>query len=92
VPPIGPAPVLALLVGIFHTGIYLFLWGAFGVRLIFVLLAAVLGAFAGQALGTRLGDPLLIGDFGLLWSSVLAWVGIAIAAAAGMVAAPTRRR
>jgi hypothetical protein len=92
VPPIGPAPVLALLVGTFPTGIYLFLRGAFGIRLIFVLLAAVLGAFAGQALGTRLGDPLLIGDFGLLWSSVLAWVGIAIAAAAGMVAAPTRRK
>jgi hypothetical membrane protein len=92
VPPIGPAPVLALLVGIFHTGIYLFLWGALGVRLIFVLLAAVLGAFAGQALGARLGDPLLIGDFGLLWASVLAWVGIAIAAAAGMVAAPGSRR
>lgn len=90
-PPIGPAPVLALLVGIFHTGIYLFLRGAFGVRLIFVLLAAVLGAFAGQALGTRLGDPLLIGDFGLLWSSVLAWVGIAIATAAGMVTAPGRK-
>lgn len=91
-PPIGPAPVLALLVGIFHTGIYLFIRGRFGIQLVFVALAAVLGAFAGQALGTRLGDPLLIGDFGLLWSSVLAWVGIAIATAAGMVAAPARRR
>lgn len=90
-PPIGPAPVLALLVGIFHTGVYLFIRGTLEVRLIFVLLAAVLGAFAGQALGARLGDPLLIGDFGLLWSSVLAWVGIAIAAAAGMVAAPGRK-
>lgn len=87
-PPIGPAPVLALLVGIFHTGVYLLIRGTLGIRLIFVLLAAVLGAFAGQALGTRLGDPLSIGDFGLLWSSVLAWVGIAIAAAAGMVASP----
>jgi hypothetical membrane protein len=91
VPPIGPAPVLALLVGVFHTGVYLLLHGTLGVRIIFVLLAAILGAFAGQALGARLGDPLLIGDFGLLWSSVLAWVGIAIAAAAGMVAAPARK-
>ena len=85
-PPIGPAPVLAILVGVFHTGIYMFLRGRVGVHLIFVLLAAILGAFAGQALGGRLGDPLLIGDFGLLWSSVLAWVGIAIVAAAGVVA------
>jgi len=89
---IGPAPVLALLVGVFHTGVYLLIGGTIGVRLIFITLAAVLGAFAGQALGARLGDPLLIGDFGLLWSSVLAWVGIAIAAAAGMVAAPGGRR
>jgi hypothetical protein len=91
-PPIGPAPVLALLVGVFHTGVYLLIRGKLGVQVIFVLLAAVLGAFAGQALGSRLGDPLLIGDFGLLWSSVLAWVGIAIAAAAGMVASPSKRR
>jgi hypothetical protein len=92
VPPIGPAPVLALLVGIFHTGVYLLLRGTLGIRIIFVLLAAILGAFAGQALGTRLGDPLLVGDFGLMWSSALAWVGIAIAAAAGMVAAPGKKR
>jgi len=91
-PPIGPAPVLALLVGIFHTGVYLLIRGKLGVQVIFVVLAAVLGAYAGQALGARLGDPLSIGDFGLLWSSLLAWVGIAIAAAAGMVAAPTKRR
>ena len=91
-PPIGPAPVLAVLVGIFHTGIYLFLRGRFSVQLVFVLLAAILGAFAGQALGARLGDPLMIGDFGLLWSSIVAWIGIAIAAAAGMVAAPSRKR
>ena len=90
-PPIGPAPVLALLVGIFHTGIYLVLRGRFSVQLIFVALAAILGAFAGQALGSRLGDPLMIGDFGLLWSSIVAWIGIAIAAAAGMLAAPARK-
>ena len=84
--------MLALLVGLFHTGIFLFIRGRFSVQLVFVALAAVLGAFAGQALGARLGDPLLIGDFGLLWSSILAWVGIAIAMAAGMVAAPSRRR
>jgi hypothetical protein len=90
VPAIGPAPVLAVLVGLFHTGIYVALRGRVGIQLVFVLLAAVLGAFAGQALGVRLGDPLLIGDFGLLWASVLAWVGIIIAVAASFVATPHR--
>lgn len=89
-PPIGPAPVLAVLVGLFHTGIYLAVRGRFGVQIIFVALAAILGAFAGQALGVRLGDPLAIGDFGLVWSSILAWVGIAIAVGASMVALPNR--
>jgi hypothetical protein len=91
-PPIGPAPVLAVLVGLFHTGIYLIIRGRLGVQAVFVGLAAILGAFAGQALGVRLGDPLLIGDFGLVWSSALAWVGIVIAAAAGMVASVNRSR
>jgi len=91
-PPIGPAPVLAVLVGLFHTGIYLVARGRLGLQVIFVALAAILGAFAGQALGVRLGDPLAIGDFGLVWSSVMAWVGIAIAVGASMVALPNRQR
>ena len=90
-PPIGPAPVLALLVGIFHTGVYLLLRGSISGQVVLVLLAAVLGAFAGQALGARLGDPLSIGDFGLVWSSVVAWIGIAIAAAASFLTAPGKR-
>ncbi|MDP8904690.1 MAG: hypothetical protein M3N29_05145 [Chloroflexota bacterium] len=87
-PEIGPAPVLALLVGAFHTGLYLAIRGRFGTSVAFVLLAAVLGALAGQALSRRLGDPLLIGDFGLLWSSLLAWLGIVVVAAASMLAPP----
>jgi hypothetical protein len=91
-PPIGPAPVLAVLVGLFHTGIYLVVRGRLGLQVIFVASAAILGAFAGQALGVRLGDPLAIGDFGLVWSSVMAWVGIVIAVGASMVAMPNRQR
>jgi len=87
-PGIGPAPVLAVLVGLFHTGIYLVVRGRLGIEVIFVALAAVLGAFAGQAIGIRLGDPLAIGDFGLVWSSLMAWVGIVIAVGASMVALP----
>lgn len=88
-PDLGPAPILAVLVGLFHTGLYLFLRGSAGLRLPFVALAAVLGAFGGQALALRLGDPLLIGDFGLLWSSLIAWVGIVLIVAASMLS-PTR--
>jgi hypothetical protein len=87
VPEIAPAPVLSVLVGLFHTGIYLLIRGYAGFRLAFVGLAAILGAYAGQALGARLGDPLAIGDFGLLYASILSWVGILVIVAASVMAA-----
>jgi hypothetical protein len=90
-PEIGPAPVLALLVGLFHTGLYLLLRGSAGLRLPFVALASVLGAFAGQQLGARLGDPLMVGDFGLVWSSLVAWIGIVLIVAASLLS-PSRDR
>jgi hypothetical protein len=86
---IGPAPVLAVVVGLFHTGLFMLIRGSVGFRLPFVFVAAVLGAFAGQAVGGRLGDPLSIGDFGLVWASALAWLGIGIIVAASMLA-PSR--
>lgn len=85
-PEVGPAPVLAVLVGLFHTGLYLVIRGSLGLRLPFVALAAILGAYGGQALGARLGDPFSIGDFGLLWASLLAWLGIGLIVAAGLLA------
>lgn len=90
-PEVGPTPVLAVLVGLFHTGLYLLVRGTGGLRLAFVALAAIVGAYAGQALGARLGDPLAIGDFGLLWASLLAWLGIVIIAAASFVASASAR-
>ena len=83
---IGPAPVLAILLGLFQTGVYLFVRGSAGIRLPLVALASVLGAFAGQALALRLGDPVPIGDFGLVWSSLLSWLGIVLILAASMLA------
>ena len=75
---IGPAPVLAVLVGVFHTALYVFARGNAGGRLPQTNLAAVLGAWAGDELGGRLDvDPLTIGDFRLLSASLVAWVGIA---------------
>ena len=90
-PDIGPAPVLALLVGLFWTGVYLLIRGAGGLVVPLIALAAILGAYAGQQLGLRLGDPLLIGDFGLLWSSVVSWIGIVLIVAASMLS-PSRNR
>jgi len=79
VPLIGPSLVLALLVGIFWTVFAVLVTGVAGARLPFVLVLAVLGAWAGDALGSRLGiDLLRIGDFRLLAASLGAWAGIGL--------------
>ena len=64
---IGPALPLALLVGLLNTAIYVLLRGDAGGRLPLTYVAAVLGAWAGAAVGGRLGiDVLTIGDFALI--------------------------
>lgn len=71
------ALVLAVLVGGFHTGLYLFLTGRLGFRTILTFVAAALGAWAGDAVARLLGvDPIRIGDFRLLAASVVAWGAI----------------
>lgn len=88
---IGPAPVLALLVGIFHTALYVLIRGSAGGQLPLLLLAAFLGAWAGDAIGARLGlDLLRIGDFHTVGASLVAWVGIG-AVSIVSVLGPTRR-
>jgi len=78
---LGPAPILALLVGILHVSVYVLIRGRAGQRLPILVLAAFLGAWAGDALAGRLGiDPFRIGDFHLIGASILAWVGIVIVA------------
>lgn len=89
---IGPAPILALLVGLFHTSLYVLVRGSAGGQLPLLLVAAVLGAWAGDAVGARLGiDILRIGDFRLLPASVLAWVGIVFVTIVAILG-PTRRK
>jgi hypothetical protein len=74
---IGPAPILALFVGGFHTALFMFLRGRGGGQLLISFAAAALGAWAGDAVGGRLGiDPIRIGDFHLIAASVVAWGGI----------------
>lgn len=78
---LGPAPILALLVGIVHVSIYVLIRGSAGQRLPWLMGAAFLGAWAGDALAGRLEvDPVRIGDFHLIGASILAWVGIAAVA------------
>ena len=88
---IGPAPVLALLVGIFHTALYVLIRGSAGGQLPLLILAAFLGAWAGDELGARLGfDLVRIGDFRFAAASLLAWVGIGMVSIMAILG-PTRR-
>jgi len=78
---IGPAPILAVIVGLFHVSAYVFIRGRAGARLPLLIVAAVLGAWAGDAVGGRIAiDPLRIGDFHLLAASVVAWLAIGLVA------------
>lgn len=81
-----PAFVLSLLVGAFHTCVYIFVRGNLGWHIPAVLVGAILGALAGQAVGGRIGDVLYIGDYALLWASAAAWLGIGIAIVASALA------
>lgn len=88
---IGPAPLLAILVGIFHTGLFVLIRGSAGGQMPLLALAAVLGAWAGDALGARLGiDLFRLGDFRLLAASAMAWVGLGFVAVVAILG-PTRR-
>ena len=89
IPAVAPAIVLSAVLGAFHTSLYVVVRGAIRIHLLLVLPAAILGAFAGQALGARVGDPFRLGDFSLTWASLLAWVGIIIVAVASTLG-PTR--
>ena len=74
-----PAFVLSLFVGAFHTSIYIFVRGNLGWHIPGLFVGSVLGALVGQAIGSRMGDLLYIGEYSLLWASLMAWVGIGMA-------------
>jgi hypothetical protein len=89
---LGPALILAVLVGTFHAALYVLIRGNAGGRLPIVVVAAILGAWAGDALGDRLGlEILTIGDFHLLAASIVAWIGIGISSAVAILG-PSERR
>lgn len=74
-----PALVLSVLVGSFHTALAVLIRGSAGGRLPLIVAAAILGAWAGDALAGRLGvDLIVLGDYHLAGASVVAWLGISI--------------
>lgn len=78
---IGPALILAAIVGLFHVSAYVFIRGRAGARLPFLLVAAILGAWAGDTVGSRLAiDPLRLGEFNLVFASLMAWLAIGLVA------------
>ena len=89
---IDPAPILAVLVGIFNVALFVLIRGSAGGQLPLLFAASTLGAWAGDALGDRLGiDLFSIGDFRLVAASLFAWVGIGFVAVVAILG-PTRRR
>jgi hypothetical protein len=89
---IGPAPILAILVGIFHSSLFVLLRGTAGGQLPLLVLAATLGAWAGDAIGARLDiEVLVIGDFHLLTASAVAWIGIGFVVLVAILG-PTRNK
>ena len=89
---IGPALILAVLVGVFNASLYVLIRGNAGGRLPIIVVAAILGAWAGDALAGRLGfDTLTIGDFHLLGATLVAWVGIGISSAVAILGPSLRK-
>jgi len=81
-----PALILAVLVGIFHASLFVFVRGTAGGRLPIIMVAAILGAWAGDALADRLDfNMLTIGDFHLLAASIVAWIGIGVSSAVAIL-------
>ena len=92
IPHVAPAFLLSFVVGVFHSLIWLLLVGRLRLSLVLLVPAAILGAFVGQALGNRFGDPVHVGDYNLLWASAMSWVGILVVAGRGHAGAAARAR
>jgi hypothetical protein len=88
-----PSLVLSVLLGIFHSALSVALRDSAGGRLPLLLAAAILGAWAGDAIFGRLGiDLLTIGDYQLLGASIVAWVGIGLVSVVAVLGPSAERR
>ena len=91
-PDIGPSLVLSVLLGIFWTAAAVLVRGVAGARLPFLLLLAITGAWAGDAIGGRIGGPfdlLRIGDFRVVPASFGALAGMVVVVVVSVLG-PTR--
>ena len=90
---VEPSLVLSVLVGAFHAALSVFIRGTAGGRLPILVLAAILGAWTGDAIFARLGISIVrIGDYNLIGASVMAWVGIAIVSVVAVLGPVAQRR
>ena len=88
-----PSVVLSVLVGIFHAALSVAIRGSAGGRLPLLVAAAILGAWAGDAIFGRLGiGALTIGDYQLLGASFVAWVGIGLVSVLAVLGPTAERR
>jgi hypothetical membrane protein len=89
---LDPSIILAVLLGVFHASLYVLIRGSAGGRLPMIVAAAILGAWAGDALGDRLGITFWsIGDFRLVSASAVAWVGIGVSATLAVLGPMSKR-
>jgi hypothetical protein len=89
---IEPSLILSVLVGIFHSALSVVVRGSAGGRLPAIVVAAILGAWAGDAIMDRLGIAILtIGDYHLVGASIAAWIGIAVVSVVAVLG-PTRAK
>ena len=87
---IGPSLILAAIVALFHVSLLVAVRGRVPDLFPLVAIGALLGAWAGDAIGGRLGDVWRIGDFSVAWASILAWAGIGFAFTLGPLAVRPR--
>jgi hypothetical protein len=88
-----PSLVLSVLVGIFHAALSVAIRGSAGGRLPLLVAAAIMGAWAGDAIFGRLGISVLtIGDYNLLGASIVAWVGIGLVSVVAVLGPSAERR
>jgi hypothetical protein len=88
-----PSLVMSALLGIFHAALSVVIRGTAGGRLPALVAAAILGAWAGDAIFGRLGiDVLTIGDYHLLGASIVAWVGIGLVSVVAVLGPSVPRR
>jgi len=91
VPAVAPVVVMSIILGALHTCLYVLFRGNLRLHVLLVLPAAIAGAWAGQAIGERLGDPLKLGDHCLLWASAFSWIGIIVVSVAATLGGRTPR-